>query len=219
MISEIPILYRDRDLIICVKPVGVDSQREMPHRLSEQLDIGEVLCVHRLDMGVGGLMVYGADRRAAAKLSQSIAEGKMLKTYLAVCAGRPAEASGTMRDLLFKDASGNRSFVVKRMRKGVREAELDYDTLSSVCEQGAEISLIKIRLHTGRSHQIRVQFSSRKMPLMGDGKYGSRYKLASIALWSSRLEFSHPRSNKMMSISCPPPEYSPWTAFPSELLR
>ena len=196
---EIRILYSDDDMVVCVKPAGVSSEEEMPALLHG------ALCVHRLDTAVGGVMVYAKNKSSAAALSRVIAERKMEKTYLAVCSGAPEEKTGVMRDYLFKDSRSNKVFPVKTLRKGAKEAELAYEVLAE--KDGT--ALVKITLHTGRSHQIRVQFASRKMPLLGDGKYGSRVK-GNIALWSYALRFAHPVSGEEMRFVCPPD----WEYFP-----
>ncbi len=204
------ILHEDRDIVVCVKPVGTLSEKGgMPEILAQSCAAKEIYTVHRLDRAVGGVMVYAKTAEAAAKLSAAMGAGDFKKQYQAVVHGRPAEDSGVMRDLLFKDSAKNKSYVVKRMRKGVKEAELEY----SVIESRADMSLVKITLHTGRSHQIRVQFSSRKMPLVGDVKYGSSRKDCNIALWSASLAFPHPKSGERMCFSANPPEVYPWTEF------
>ena len=167
---DLNIRYKDSSLVLCLKPVGVESEGEgMPRLLEQQLG-SPIFCVHRLDKAVGGLMVYARTKQAAAALSAAVARREMEKEYLCVVPGAPEPAQGLMRDLLYRDAAKNKSFVVKRPRRGVKEAELAYTLL----ERGPETALVRVALHTGRSHQIRVQFSSRAMPLLGDVKYGSR---------------------------------------------
>ena len=176
------ILYSDRDLAVCIKPVGLDSENQVPTALKEQLG-GEIFTVHRLDLNVGGVMVYARTKAAAAKLSKSIQEGTMVKEYVAMVHGVTPE-SGDWEDLLWKDSKKNKVFVVKRKRAGVKDARLEFQTLRS-----GETSLVRIRLHTGRSHQIRVQFSSRGFPLMGDHKYGARDELTEPRLFSCCIRF------------------------------
>lgn len=176
------ILYSDRDLTVCIKPVGLDSENQVPSALKEQLG-GEIFTVHRLDLNVGGVMVYARTKAAAAKLSKSIQEGTMVKEYVAMVHGVTPE-SGDWEDLLWKDSKKNKVFVVKRKRAGVKDARLEFQTLRS-----GETSLVRIRLHTGRSHQIRVQFSSRGFPLMGDHKYGARDELTEPRLFSCCIRF------------------------------
>lgn len=176
------ILYSDRDLTVCIKPVGLDSEKEVPDALMEQLG-GELFTVHRLDKNVGGVMVYARTKAAAAKLSKSIQEGTMIKEYVALVHGTTPE-SGDWEDLLWKDAKKNKVFVVKRQRGGVKKARLEFRTL-----RAGETSLVRIRLHTGRSHQIRVQFSSRGFPLVGDHKYGARDDLTEPRLFSCCITF------------------------------
>ena len=161
------ILYSDKGIAVCIKPVGLDSEAEVPAALKEQLG-GEIFPIHRLDKNVGGVMVYARTKQAAAALSKAVQEGTMVKEYVAMVHGTPPE-TGDWSDLLFKDSSKNKVFVVKKERRGVKKARLEFTTLHAGDE-----SLVRIRLHTGRSHQIRVQFSSRGFPLVGDHKYGSR---------------------------------------------
>lgn len=201
---DLNILYQDSSLVLCIKPVGVESEGEgMPRLLERQLG-GSVFCVHRLDQAVGGLMVYARTRQAAAALSAAVARREMEKEYLCVVPGGPEPARGVMKDLLYRDAAKNKSFVVRRPRRGVKEAELAYALL----ERGPECSLVRVALHTGRSHQIRVQFASRAMPLLGDGKYGSRVK-GELALFSCALCFPHPVTGQRMEFF-DKPRGAPW---------
>lgn len=174
------ILYYDKEIAACVKPVGLDSEQEVPAALVERLG-GECYPVHRLDKNVGGVMVYARTKKSAAALSRAIQEGTFVKEYVALVHGTPPE-KGDWADLLFKDSSKNKVFVVKKERKGVKKARLEFTRLT----EGPE-SLVRIRLHTGRSHQIRVQFASRGYPLVGDHKYGSRDEKTAPMLFSCRI--------------------------------
>ena len=176
------ILYSDKDLAVCVKPVGLDSERDVPAAIKESLG-GEVFPIHRLDKNVGGVMVYARTKAAAAALSKAVQEGTMVKEYVAQVHGTPPE-SGDWTDLLWKDSSKNKVFVVKRERRGVKKARLEFSRLTA-----GEESLVRIWLHTGRSHQIRVQFSSRGFPLVGDHKYGSRDEKTAPMLFSCCITF------------------------------
>ena len=176
------ILYSDKDIAVCVKPLGLDSESGMCAALKETLG-GDFFCVHRLDKNVGGVMVYARQKAAAARLSTLIQNGELVKEYVALVRGTPPE-SGDWEDLLFKDSSKNKVFVVKRERKGVKKARLEFKRLSA-----GESSLVRVRLHTGRSHQIRVQFASRGYPLLGDHKYGARDQRTEPALFSCCLRF------------------------------
>ncbi len=178
------ILFSDKDIAVCIKPVGLDSEQEMPEALKARLG-GEIYPLHRLDKNVSGLMVYGRSRSGAALLSKVIQEGRMVKEYVALVHGTPPE-QGELTDLLWKDSRQNKVFVVKRQRKGVKEAKLRYIRLTA-----GEQSLLHIRLYTGRSHQIRVQFSSRGFPLVGDRKYGARDAATAPYLFSCRLTFPY----------------------------
>lgn len=176
------IIYSDKHLAVCIKPVGLDSEMEVPAALKEAFN-GEIFPIHRLDKNVGGVMVYARTKFAAATLSNAVQEGAMVKEYVAMVHGTPPE-SGDWTDLLFKDSSKNKVFVVKKERRGVKKARLEFTRL-----RAGEESLVRIRLHTGRSHQIRVQFSSRGFPLVGDHKYGSRDVKTEPMLFSCCLTF------------------------------
>ena len=182
------ILYSDKDLSICIKPVGLDSEHEVPETLCAALG-GEVFPVHRLDKNVGGVMVYARSKKAAAALSNAVQDGSLVKEYVALVHGTPPE-DGDWTDLLFKDSSKNKVFVVKKERKGVKKARLEFRRLTE-----GESSLVRIRLHTGRSHQIRVQFASRGFPLLGDHKYGARDEHTAPMLFSCCITF--PFTGKM----------------------
>ena len=176
------ILFSDRDLAVCIKPVGLDSETEVPMALKEQLG-GEIYTIHRLDKNVGGIMVFARTKQAAAALSKAVQEGQMVKEYVAMVHGTPPEY-GDWEDFLFKDSRKNKVFAVKKERKGVKYARLEFHRLTD-----GDPSLVHIRLHTGRSHQIRVQFSSRGFPLVGDHKYGSRDERLEPMLFSCRISF------------------------------
>ena len=203
------ILFEDRDLIVCVKPVGVLSQAdsdggESMISLLESHTGGEIYPLHRLDREVGGVMAYAKSKRAAAKLSRDITEHTFRKEYIALVHGVPTPAQGEMRDLLFKDSRKNKTFVVNRPRKGVKDALLEYTLLETVSTESGVSSKVQILLHTGRTHQIRVQFASRKMPLTGDRKYGGKDSFSQIGLWSYRLRFAHPVSGEALEFSKEP---------------
>lgn len=183
------ILYSDDQIAVCVKPVGLDAERGVPEALKKTLG-GDVFPLHRLDVNVGGVMVYARTKQTAAWLSRLIQEGGMVKEYVAMVHSTPPE-EGDWEDLLFKDSRKNKVFVVNRMRSGVKAARLEYKRLTE-----GQCSLVRIRLHTGRSHQIRVQFASRGFPLVGDHKYGSRDQTAAPMLFSCCITFSYGGRNR-----------------------
>lgn len=178
------ILFSDSNLTVCVKPVGLDSEHQVPEQLSQALS-GDFYPVHRLDKNVGGVMVFARNQKAAAALSRSIQDGAMVKEYLALVHGTPPQ-EGELQDLLFKDSRKNKVFVVKKKRAGVKEARLAY-----TCLNRQDPCLLQVRLYTGRSHQIRVQFGSRGFPLVGDHKYGARDDEKLPFLYSFRLSFPY----------------------------
>lgn len=178
------IIYSDRDIVVCIKPVGLDSEREVPEALKAECP-GEIYPIHRLDKNVGGVMVYARTKRAAAELSRAVQQGLMIKEYVALVKGRPDD-EGLLEDLLWKDSKKNKVYIVDRERKGVKRAKLEY-----FCLEAGEISKLRIRLHTGRSHQIRVQFAGRGFPLLGDHKYGARDDFKTPMLFSCKLTFPY----------------------------
>jgi 23S rRNA pseudouridine1911/1915/1917 synthase len=210
------ILFEDSEVIVLVKPVGVPSEttqngeKGILDLLKNQQELKDVYLLHRLDRNVGGVMVFSKTKKSAAHISKQIQENTFKKTYLAIADGIIEEKQGIYKDLLFKDSSKNRSYVVNRMRKGVKEASLEYVVLN----ENNNKSLVKVTLHTGRTHQIRVQFSSRKTPLTGDGHYGSSDRNCKIALHSHRISFLHPKTKSEVTFESLPDfsEY-PWNLF------
>lgn len=203
------ILYHDRQIAVCVKPVGLTSEDGaygLPGVLRRELG-GEIFPLHRLDQNVGGIMVYARGKEAAATMSRLVQENRLVKEYLAVVSGSPQPGEGILEDLLWKDSGKNKVFVVKRQRRGVKTAKLSYQVL-----QPGERSLVRVRLFTGRSHQIRVQFSSRGWPLVGDHKYGSRDTETAPSLWSFRLTFPHPGTGETLTFMRLP-EGGAWASF------
>lgn len=219
------ILYKDKRILIAVKPVDWLSEpggsKSFPDALSallrEQGESGDIFTVHRLDKVVGGLMVFARTQKAASVLTRAIAERTVEKEYLAVLRGVPEKEEDTLTDLLFRDASKNKTYVVNRMRKGVRNASLSYKVLGTAAQEEQTLTLVRVKLHTGRTHQIRVQFSSRKLPLLGDIRYGSKDKNRTPALWSHRLGFLHPETKKPMEFTVSPPQEYPWNLFEDAL--
>ncbi len=200
------ILYEDTAVIVVIKPRGILSQADknggesMITRLSEHTG-GEIYPVHRLDKETGGVMVYAKTKKAAAKLSRDISEHRFYKEYLALVHGVPEENSGTLCDLLFHDRAKNKSYVVKRERAGVKKAELYYEVLETKEKDGEKYSLLRVVLHTGRTHQIRVQLAHRKMPLSGDRKYGAKDAFENLGLLSAKLKFTHPETGEEMEFT------------------
>ena len=213
---DLKILFEDEHITVVHKPKGILSEDALNGEkgiiglLSERA--GKPLhLLHRLDRNVGGVMVFANNKKSAATLSTDIANGNFFKEYVAVTDGFPQEDSGIYKDLLFKDSRKNRSYVVKRMRKGVRDASLEYEVL----KKSSDKALVKVLLHTGRTHQIRVQFASRKTPLTGDVKYGSKDRTnGDIGLHSFRISFYHPVSKEKLTFESEPcfDEY-PWSMF------
>ncbi len=201
------ILYQDDYLLVCVKPAGVAST-QLPELLQQELGMNTPLrTVHRLDQPVAGLMVLAKRKHTASDLSQQIREGHFQKEYLAVVQGCPEEAAGTYRDLLGRDQESRMTYVAPAPGKDIQEAVLDY----RVVARGKAMTRVGIRLHTGRTHQIRVQFSSRGMPLVGEKRYCDSAQACPIALWSCRLAFTHPKTGEAMEFTQEPPEIYPWT--------
>lgn len=214
------VLFEDSEILVLVKPVGVPSEdtktgeKGILTKIGEEIYNGQIHLLHRLDRNVGGVMVFAKTKKSAAAISKQIQGNTFKKTYLAVVDGLIEEKQGIYKDLLFKDSSKNRSYVVSRMRKGVKDASLEYVVLSETENK----SLVKVTLHTGRTHQIRVQFSSRKTPLTGDIKYGSKDRNCDIALFSQSITFNHPITNELLTFSDLPTKIEyPWNLFGGNL--
>lgn len=212
--ASLEIIYQDKRILVALKPSGVLSTDEpggMPELLRKELgdDKACVRTVHRLDQTVSGLMVFARSREASRILSRQIMEHQFRKEYLAVVHGVPPEKTGRFCDLLLRRKEERKTYVVSAPEKGAQDAILDYDVLATT----AGLSLVKIRLHTGRTHQIRVQFASRGLPLVGDKKYGLLEDTVPIALFSCELGFSHPETRENMHFRHDPPQIEPWTGF------
>ena len=206
------LIYIDKDIIVCIKPPRILSTDELgglPELIREALGDpkADVRTVHRLDRVVSGLMVLARSTSAASELSRQIREGVFEKEYLAVLHGVPQVQSATLRDLLLRNKPERKTYVVTQPGKGVQEAILDYEVLS----KNEDLSKVRIHLQTGRTHQIRAQFSSRGFPLVGDRKYSLNEDLCEIALWSHKLGFHHPTTGKWMTFLHEPPAIYPWT--------
>ncbi len=219
---DMQILHCDNDILVAVKPAGVPIQSDMTGDIDMMTSLAEIYgqlwLVHRLDRVVGGVCIFARTQHAAAKLSQAVqAEGDFEKTYLAVIPGE-LTGEGTYSDLLFHDKRSHRAFVVDRKRKGVKEATLSWRALASEKTEDGMVTLASVTLATGRFHQIRVQFASRKMPLLGDGKYGSRVKCP-IALFASRLIITHPTTGRRHVFSATPSYQFPWELFEKDIAR
>lgn len=203
------IVYQDRDIIVCIKPAGVLSTDEpggLPELVRQELGDpnANVRTVHRLDRVVSGLMVLARTKKSAAELSRQIREDVFQKEYMAVVHGKP-ESEGTFRDLLLRSKEERKTYIVQEPGKDVQEAVLHYQ----VCATGGDLSRVQIQLQTGRTHQIRAQFSGRGFPLVGDKKYGLQEE-CHIALWSCKLLFLHPWTGERLEFTAQPPQVYPW---------
>ncbi len=213
----VEILYADNRILVCLKPVGVVSTDEpggLPDLLRQQLGDARacVRTVHRLDQVVGGVMVLARSREAARRLSAQVAGRQFQKQYLAVVQGVPAPAAGCYRDLLVRNKAERKTCVTDQPGRDAREAVLRYRVL----EQADDCALVEITLETGRTHQIRAQFSAHGHPLLGDRKYGGQEtESAGVALWSHAISFVHPETEEVLRFSAPPPRVHPWTEFPA----
>ena len=212
------VLYQDENLIFAIKQSGVLSQKDDKGRLN-MVDALSELCgcgiypLHRLDMEVGGVMVFAKNEKAASKMSALVASHEdFKKEYLTVVEGEPPN-SGVLEDLLYHDQNKNKTYVVKRERRGVKKAKLSYELIQNVEYEGKKLSLLKVRLYTGRTHQIRVQFASRGYPIVGDRRYGASSLENKIHLFSHKIEFVSPLDRKTMSFSAKPEEDGVWGLF------
>lgn len=205
------IIYQDQDIVLAIKPpriLSTDEPGGMPELVRHALGDpnADMRTVHRLDRVVSGLMVLARNPKAASELSRQIREGEFDKEYLAVVHGRPEQDSGTFTDLLLRDKRECKTYVVTEKAKGVQEAVLEFKLLN----WADEMSKVSIHLITGRTHQIRAQFSSRGLPLVGDRKYSLLEDDCEIALWSHRLTFRHPSTSEDMEFRVQPPKEFPW---------
>ena len=224
------IIHQTAEYVVVCKAAGEDSEHDLPEMLAEQNGdrATDYYVVHRLDQAVAGLLVLARNRVTAAELSRQLTENRLRKTYLCVVSGVPVPASGEMQDLLYQDKMKRKMFPVKRKRAGVKEASLRYHVLetqlmnttvtSSKQEDTAAVSasqltLVEVELQTGRFHQIRCQFAARKLPLVGDGKYGSRVRSPHLALFCRQLSFYDAKEKKACSFTAAPLAEFPWTAF------
>ena len=213
------ILYEDKHLLVCEKEPGVlsapglDGSPCVAQLVSEQLGGAYIGLVHRLDRGVGGVMLFSKRRELTGKLCALFGEKTgVKKEYLTVVEGCPETQDGVLCDLLFHDTATNKTFRADTARKGAKEASLAYTVLASVQTGSGALSLVRVLLHTGRTHQIRAQFSLRRLPVVGDGKYGSHEKCP-LALYAARLCFTHPATGKVLDVRSLPPQTHPWSAF------
>lgn len=205
------LIHVDRDIVVCIKPprvVSTDEPGGLPDLIREAMGDPNIRTVHRLDRVVSGLMVLARTRKSAAELSRQIMAGEFEKEYLAVLHGVPAEEAGTLRDLLLRNKQERKTYVVTETGKDVQEAVLNYRLVSRT----EDLSKVQIELVTGRTHQIRAQFSSRGLPLVGDRKYSHHEDDCEIALWSHRIAFNHPYTGKRMEFIREPAAVYPWTA-------
>lgn len=210
----VEICYLDEHILVCVKPARVLSTDEpggLPELLRQQLGEpdGGIWTVHRLDRVVSGLMVLARNSEAASELSRQVREGEFQKTYRAVLRGVPPQPQDTLVDLLGRDKARKMTYVAPKPGKGIQQASLSYQVLSTA--QG--MSLVQIQLHTGRTHQIRVQFASRGLPLVGERKYSTLDDPCEIALFSQHIGFHHPKTGRWMEFRREPPVCFPWNAF------
>ena len=208
----VELIYQDADIVVCIKPPRVLSTDEpggLPGLVRETLGdpCADVRTVHRLDRVVSGLMVLARSAEAASELSRQIRDDEFEKEYLAIVHGAPDESAGRLWDLLYRDKARKMTMVTSEEGKGVQPASLTYQVLN----QGVDMSRVRIKLETGRTHQIRVQFASRQLPLVGERKYSTQEDECEIALWSYRLGFTHPVTGEKMEFTQEPPAVYPWT--------
>ncbi len=216
------ILFEDKNIFVCEKPVGVLCEEKentknmvdfLKNHKKENNEDDYIGVIHRLDVNTGGVIVYAKNKKAAAVFSSLVSDkDRFTKEYLAVIHGCPEEKTGVFKDYIFKDSKKNKSFLVNRLRKGVKDASLEYEVISTT----DNMSLVKIKLHTGRTHQIRVQFSGRKLSLVGDGKYGSKDNRCETALWAYKLMLENPFSKegeRKAFVSKPDFSLYPWNLF------
>ena len=223
----IKIVYINSDFVVVLKPCGIPSQPDpsgdadamtlTSNALREMAESDTLFLIHRLDRVVGGLMIFARNKKSAAELSAIVAEHRLVKEYFAVVPG--IAPGGEMKDYIYKDNTLGKAFVTNRPRSGVKSAELEYTSVDSVDMGSSTLSLVRVKLKTGRFHQIRAQFASRKMPLIGDKKYGSRdFKRNTPSLFATRLAFEFGGKTIDVSVIPDTAEY-PWSLFSEERYR
>ena len=214
---KLNVIYEDNHIIVVEKPVNIPSQGDKTGDI-DMLTIvkkyikekynkpGEVYLglVHRLDRPTGGVMVFARTSKAASRLSEQVREHNMHKKYLCIVDGKMEQTKGTFKDYMLKNEKTNTSRVVNKDVKGAKEAILDYEVLKY--NEEIDMSLVKVDLHTGRHHQIRVQFASRNHSLSGDGKYGTRGRGKGLALFA----YSYHVSKETITFSCLPEAKGSW---------
>ncbi len=211
------LIFKDKAFVVVEKGFGEIS--ELPQTpepnteysplllrqtLEEAGESGILYTVHRLDRTTAGLMVYARTAEAAAALSAQLQDGRLEKHYLALVQGTPEQVEGEMRDFLYFDRRRGKSFIADKKRNGTKEALLHYRCLESRETRFGQVTLVRVALMTGRTHQIRVQFAGRGMPLLGDGKYGSRANYKGCALFSAELRFVHPKTGEGLTFTAEP---------------
>ena len=220
-LEKLNVLYEDNHIIVVVKPVNIPSQGDKTGDIDMLTIIKEYIkekynkpgdvylgLVHRLDRPTGGVMVFARTSKAASRLSEQVRDKKMHKKYLCIVDGKMEKDSGTFRDYLIKNEKTNTSKVVKEGTKNAKEAILDYKVIKY--NEEINMSVIDVDLHTGRHHQIRVQFASRGHSLSGDGKYGTRGRGKGLALWAYSLSFEHPTQKEQMTFEFYPEITGSW---------
>lgn len=219
--QELKVLYEDNHIIVVRKDPNIPSQADKTEDLDMLTIIKEYIkekynkpgnvylgLVHRLDRPVGGVMVFAKTSKAASRLSNQVREKIFKKKYLAVVDGKFDKAKGTLEDYLYKDERNNMSKVVKPEKKNAKLAKLDYEVLAY--NEVKDLSLVKVNLHTGRHHQIRVQLANSGHSIFGDQKYGKRGKGKQIALWAYELTIEHPISKEEITFKCLPESTGTW---------
>ncbi len=212
---ELNVIYEDNHIIVVEKPVGIPTQADISGDVDMYTLVKEYIrkkynkpgnvfvgIVHRLDRPVGGIMVFARTSKGASRLSEEIRNRNFKKTYLAVVSGLLKEKKGTLENYLLKDESKNKSFVVSKDTKGAKIARLDYEVISE--NKKDNTSVVKVELHTGRHHQIRLQFASIGHPLVGDSKYGKDNGKSNVKLWAYKLSFKHPTRDEIMEFKLEP---------------
>lgn len=219
--NNLEVIYEDNHIIVVKKQPNIPSQADKTEDVDMLTLIKDYIkekynkpgnvylgLVHRLDRPVGGVMVFAKTSKAASRLSEQVRVKSFKKKYLAVVDGKFEKTKGVLEDYLYKDERKNMSFVVKKDKKGAKLAKLDYELLAY--NEVKKLSLLKVNLHTGRHHQIRVQLAHSEHSIFGDQKYGSRGKGKQIALWAYKLTIHHPITNEEMTFKCLPEPVGTW---------
>ena len=225
--ENLKVLFEDNHIIVVEKPVNIPSQGDKTGDIDMLTIIKKYLIekynkpgdaylglVHRLDRPTGGVMIFAKTSKAASRLSEQIRNKEFEKEYLVIADGKFEEPRGIYEDYLWKNEKNNISKIVDEKSKNAKIAKLDYKVVKY--NEETNLSLVKVKLHTGRHHQIRVQLSGRNHSIYGDQKYGTRGRGKQLCLWAYKLTINHPTTKEKMTFECYPKAEGSWSILKNE---